>query len=71
VKLIIISFAISVPLGYYAMDKWLEGFAYRIEPGVMVFIISGAMSFLIAWFTISFESFRAARKNPVDTFRTN
>jgi putative ABC transport system permease protein len=71
IKLIIISFIISVPIGYYAMQKWLEGFAYKIDPGVMVFLISGALSFLIAWLTISFESFRAASKNPVDTFKIN
>jgi putative ABC transport system permease protein len=71
IKLIIISFAIAVPLGYYAMDKWLEGFAYRINPGISVFLISGLVSFFIAWLTVSFESFRAASKNPVDTFRVN
>jgi putative ABC transport system permease protein len=69
IKLIVISFAISIPLGYYLMSRWLEGFAYKIEPGISVFVISGVVSFLIAWFTISFESFRAASKNPVDTFR--
>jgi putative ABC transport system permease protein len=71
IKLIIISFVISVPLGYYFMLKWLEGFAYKITPGIMVFVISGAVSFLVAWLTVSFESFRAANKNPVDTFRVN
>lgn len=71
IKLIVISFAISVPLGYYFMNKWLEGFAYKITPGMSVFIISGLVSFLIAWLTISFESFRAACKNPVDAFRVN
>jgi putative ABC transport system permease protein len=71
IRLIAISFIISIPLGYYLMDKWLEGFAYRITPGITVFLVSGALSFFIAWLTISFESFRAARKNPVDTFRSN
>jgi putative ABC transport system permease protein len=71
IKLILISFFVSVPLGYYFMNKWLEGFAYKISPGISVFIISGLVSFLIAWLTISFESFRAASKNPVDAFRTN
>jgi putative ABC transport system permease protein len=70
-KLIAISFVISVPLGYIAMNKWLEGFAYKIDPGIAVFVISGLISFLIAWITISFESYRAASKNPVDTFRSS
>ncbi len=69
VKLVIVAFAISIPLGYYGMMKWLEGFAYRISPRVTVLLISGLSAFLIAWFTISVESFKAARKNPVDTFR--
>lgn len=68
-KLVVISFVISVPLGYFFMNKWLQGFAYKISPGISVFIISGLVSFLIAWLTISFESFRAASKNPVDAFK--
>jgi putative ABC transport system permease protein len=71
IKLIIISFIISIPLGYYFMDRWLESFAYRIEPGVAVFVISGLTAFVIAWLTISFESFRAANRNPVDTLRNS
>jgi putative ABC transport system permease protein len=71
IRLIVISFLISIPLGYYFMGKWLAGFAYKIDPGIAVFLISGAISFLIAWLTISFESFRAANRNPVDTFRSN
>jgi putative ABC transport system permease protein len=67
--LIVISVLISVPLGYYAMSKWLEGFAYKIEPGVMVFVISGLVAFLIAWLTIIFESLRAANRNPVEMLR--
>jgi putative ABC transport system permease protein len=69
VRLIVISFAVSVPLGYYFMNKWLEQFAYKITPGVTVFIVSGLISFVIAWLTISFESFRAANRNPVETLR--
>jgi putative ABC transport system permease protein len=71
IKLIAIAFAISIPLGYYGMEKWLEGFAYRINPGIMVFFISGFSAFFIAWITISVECFRAARKNPVETLRSN
>jgi putative ABC transport system permease protein len=71
IKLIAISFVISVPAGYYGMEKWLEGFAYKISPGVTVFLLSGMISFFIAWLTISFESFRAAGRNPVDTLRAN
>jgi putative ABC transport system permease protein len=69
--LIMISLLISVPLGYYAMSKWLEAFAYKIKPGAMVFVIAGLVSFLIAWLTISFESIRAAYRNPAETLRNS
>lgn len=71
VRLIVISFVISIPIGYYFMNQWLESFAYRIQPGVMVFLVSGFVSFAIAWLTISFESFRVANRNPVETLRNN
>ena len=71
VRLITISFAVAIPLGYYLMNKWLQGFAYRIDPGMRVFVIAGASAFFIAWVTISFESFRAARRNPVETLRNS
>jgi putative ABC transport system permease protein len=69
IRLIVVSFVIATPVGYYAIDKWLQGFAYRINPGVTVYLISGGVAFLIAWLTISFESLRAAKRNPVDTLR--
>jgi putative ABC transport system permease protein len=67
--LIAISFVIAVPIGYYLMTRWLESFAYKIEPGILIFLASGGVSFAIAWLTVSFESFRAARKNPAVTLR--
>ena len=70
-KLIAVAFIVSIPLGYYAMQQWLQGFAYHIDPGLTVFIISGVISLLLACATISFESFKAARKNPADTLRVN
>jgi putative ABC transport system permease protein len=70
VKLLAASFFLSVPLGLYFSQRWLEAFAYRITPGVGIFILSGVIAFAIAWLTISFESVRAARRNPVDTLRS-
>jgi putative ABC transport system permease protein len=69
VKLVMIAFIIAIPLGYYGMDKWLENFAYRIELGYTVFILAGVLSFLIAWFTVGFESLKAAMGNPVKALR--
>jgi putative ABC transport system permease protein len=69
VVLVMVAFVVSVPLGYYAMNKWLEGFAYKISPGITVFIVAGLISFLIAWFTVGFESVKAALGNPVKALR--
>jgi putative ABC transport system permease protein len=70
ILLVMIAFVISVPLGLYAMNKWLEGFAYKISPGIAVFVLAGLVSFLIAWFTVGFESVRAALSNPVKALRS-
>jgi putative ABC transport system permease protein len=70
ILLVMIAFVISVPLGLYAMNKWLEGFAYKISPGIAVFVLAGLASFLIAWFTVGFESVRAALSNPVKALRS-
>jgi putative ABC transport system permease protein len=67
--LILIAFLVSVPPGYYAMNMWLENFAFRIEPGVLVFVVPGIAAFILAWLTVSVESFRAARRNPSETLR--
>jgi putative ABC transport system permease protein len=69
IVLVGISFAVSIPLGNYLMNRWLEGFAYKISLGIDVFVIAGLISFVIAWLTISVESIRAANRNPVDSIR--
>ncbi|MEJ0058012.1 MAG: FtsX-like permease family protein [Bacteroidota bacterium] len=69
VKLVIIAFAISVPLAWYSMDKWLDGFAYKIEIDVLIFVYAGAAALIIALLTVSFESMKAAMSNPVESLR--
>jgi putative ABC transport system permease protein len=70
IKLVGISFVIAVPIGWYVMNEWLKGFEYKIELGIMVFILAGLVSFLIAWVTIGFESVKAALGNPVKALRS-
>jgi putative ABC transport system permease protein len=70
VKLVIIAFIIAVPIGYYAMEKWLLGFAFKIELDVLIFVMAGLLSFAIALLTISFESIKAAIANPVKSLRS-
>lgn len=67
--LILIAFIISIPLSIYAMNRWLETFAFRINPGVTEYLIAGVVSILIGWITISYQSIRAARTNPVNVLR--
>lgn len=69
IKLIMIAFLISVPVGYFAMEKWLEGFTYKIELNALVFILAGVITIVIAWVTIGFESIKAAMGNPVNSLR--
>jgi putative ABC transport system permease protein len=68
--LVLIAFVIAIPIGFYAMNTWLQNFEYRMELNVFVFIISGAVAMVIAWLTVGFESLKAARGNPVDSLRS-
>lgn len=68
--LVAIAFVIGIPVGYYVMDQWLVSFAYRTTIGVGVFAAAGCICFLIAFVTVSLESFRAARANPVNSLRS-
>jgi putative ABC transport system permease protein len=67
--LVLIAFMISVPLSIYGMNMWLDTFAYKITPGITTYIIAGSISILIGWLTISYQSVRAARTNPVDVLK--
>lgn len=67
--LVIIAFLIGIPTGYYLMSEWLEAFAYRTNLSIFVFVMAGAVALMIAWVTVSFESFAAARKNPVESLK--
>jgi putative ABC transport system permease protein len=69
-KLVIIAALIAFPVSWYAMNKWLEAFAYRINIQWWVFFVSAIAALLIALITISFQAIRAALMNPVKSLRT-
>lgn len=71
IRLVGISILLAVPLGYYAAQKWLEGFAYRVDISVLVFIGAGVLSLAVAWLTVGVESVKAAMANPVDALRND
>jgi putative ABC transport system permease protein len=70
VKLVLVALALSVPLSWYLMDLWLQGFAYRVSIDVLIFVYAGGIALFIALITVSFESLRAASANPLTALRT-
>ena len=68
-KWVFIAFILSVPLSYFVMQKWLQNFAYKVELSWWVFLAAGATALAIALLTVSFQSIKAALKNPVDALR--
>jgi putative ABC transport system permease protein len=68
--LVFIASIIAFPLGWWAMDKWLQDFAYRIHIAWWVFPVAGTAALLIALLTISFQAIKAALANPAKSLRT-
>ena len=68
--LIVIAFAVSIPLAWFAIDKWLESYAFRINVGVFLFIIPFLVVSIIAFVTVSLISIKAALTNPVKSLKT-
>ena len=69
IRWVLVANLIAWPLAYFAMNKWLQNFAYRIHIGIVAFLISGGTAFLIAYLTVSYQSIKSARANPVDSLR--
>ena len=66
---VLIAWVVGVPLIYYMADVWLRDFAYRIEPNPWTFIFAGVVVMLITWFTVGFQTVKAAETNPVEVLR--
>ena len=64
-----IAFVIATPIAYYAMDSWLQNFAYRITLSWWIFAVSVLIALLIALITVSWQTYMAARKNPIEALR--
>ena len=69
VKWVIIAFVISTPIAWYFMNKWLKSFAYKTDLTWWIFALGGLIAFSIALLTISWQSWRAAKRNPVEALR--
>jgi putative ABC transport system permease protein len=69
VKWVLISIIIACPIAWFTMHKWLQNFAYKVSLGWSVFAMAGVLALMIAVLTISWQSYRASRKNPVEALR--
>src|SRR5690606_24466933 len=70
VLLVAIAFAIAAPITWYSMHQWLQGYAYRIDVSWWLFVAGGLAAIVVALATISFQTIKAARANPVKSLRT-
>lgn len=70
VMLILLAFIIAAPFGWWAANKWLENFAYRISVNLWIIFLAGVLAMAIALLTISYQAIRAAIANPVKSLRT-
>jgi len=68
-KWIAIAFIIATPVAYYSMNKWLENFAYKTTLSWWIFAVTGLFAVGIALLTVSWQSWRAATRNPVEALR--
>ncbi|HET6557442.1 MAG TPA: ABC transporter permease [Prolixibacteraceae bacterium] len=69
VKWVAIAFLIATPIAYFAMNKWLENFAYKTNLSWWIFALSGMLALSIALLTVSWQSWKAATRNPVEALR--
>jgi len=69
VKWVAIAFLIATPMAWFAMHKWLENFAYKTELSWWIFALAGILALGIALLTVSWQSWRAATRNPVEALR--
>jgi putative ABC transport system permease protein len=67
--LVVLAFIPAGAIGYWVVNNWLSGFAYRIEINPLVFVLSGLIAVVMAWLTVGFQAVRAATANPVNSLR--
>ena len=69
-RLVILGIVIASPIAYWAMSKWLQDFAYRVDISWWIFALAGIVAIIIALLTVSYQAIRAAVANPVKSLRT-
>lgn len=69
-KLVVVGAVIAFPVAWFAMNKWLEDFAYRVQIGWWIFLLAAVITLLVALLTVSFQAIKAAIANPIKSLRT-
>lgn len=69
VKWVLLANLIAYPVAFFAVEKWLQSFAYRIELSLWIFVISTIMALIVALITVSYQTLKAARANPVKALK--
>lgn len=69
-RLLLLSFSIACPVAWYIMSRWLEGFSYKTPLHWWIFLLAGVITLLIALFTVSWQSWKAATENPVKALKS-
>lgn len=68
-KLVFIALLLGSPVAWFAMNRWLENFAYRVDVNWTVFLLAGVLAIIIAFLTISFQAIKTARANPIKALK--
>jgi putative ABC transport system permease protein len=68
-RLVLIAVIAATPISYFFINRWLQNFAYKIDLGVGIFVLAGALALMIALLTVSYQSIKAALANPVESLR--
>ncbi len=69
IALVALANLVAWPVAHYAIERWLESFAYRVDMAWWFFVIGGASTLVIAWCITSYQAFRAAITNPIEALR--
>ncbi len=68
-KMVLVGIAIAIPISYFLAQHWLEGFAYKFDLNVWLFLVAAVITLAIAWLTVSVQTFKTVRLNPVESLK--
>ena len=69
IKWVLVANIIAFPIAWYAMHKWLQSYAYRTPLSVGLFILTGSLTFIIAFLTVGYQTIKAANSNPIKALK--